>query len=62
MHRTMNNLRMETSMPKNYTIPAGKPNAGKVVQVPTDADPADVPKAFEQFADSLPSGIDGEHC
>jgi len=49
-------------MPKNYTIPAGKPNAGKVVQVPTDADPADVPKAFEQFADSLPSGIDGEHC
>jgi len=50
---------METSMPRNYTIPAGKPNAGKVVQVPTDADPADVPKAFEQFADSLPASSAG---
>lgn len=42
-------------MPSNYTIPAGKPNAGKVVAVPADTDSADVPKAFKDFADSLPA-------
>lgn len=46
-------------MPSNHTIPAGKPNAGKVVTVPADTDSADVPQAFKDFADSLPAGGSG---
>jgi hypothetical protein len=40
----------------DYTVPAGKPLAGVKVRVPAAVDPADVPQAFKDFADSLPAG------